>query len=174
MCVLIIKPRGVKMPAKDILKKCHKANPHGCGFISERHFYKTLYFDEFLEKLNEVEDSENCIIHFRLATHGSINVHNCHPFRDRKTNTFFAHNGVLPIESKNDLTDSEICFRAEIVPALKDYGFDSKEFDRVVNRIRHGTRFAIMHKGEVKTYGDFQTLNNIKYSNLRWLNYYFI
>lgn len=157
------------MPDKNILKCCYMCNPDGCGFVSESDYYRSLDFDRFCNRLSKVPKGDNCIIHFRFATHGSVKASNCHPFYDSATGTYFAHNGVLPIKTVNDRTDSEMCFRKQILPRLKMYGFDSAKFDMYVNIVRFGTRFAIMHDGRVKMYGDFETINGVYYSNLRWL-----
>lgn len=83
------------MPSRDILGKIKRLNHNGYGFVSTNHFHKGLDYRTFLCHLSEVSDDEDCIIHFRLATHGSICRANCHPFS--LDGIYFAHNGVLPI-----------------------------------------------------------------------------
>ena len=60
------------MPSLDTLAKIKKLNHNGYGFVSTNHFHKGLDYRTFLRHLSEVGDDEDCIIHFRLATHGSI------------------------------------------------------------------------------------------------------
>lgn len=98
MCVLIYKPKDVKMPDARKLQMAFKANPHGCGCVSEKMYFKSLSFAAFMRNLAKVNDSEACIIHFRLATHGSIKRANCHPFRQGYV--YFAHNGIIDIEHR--------------------------------------------------------------------------
>lgn len=170
MCVIIIKPAGVKMPSNNTLRNAYLANPHGCGFASTNHVFKSLNYAAFIDHLAAVDDSEACIIHFRLATHGSIKRSNCHPFV--KNDVYFAHNGILDIQPIGDKTDSETAFIKYIYPTIKNYGLNSAEVDYVINRMIGFSKFAIMRSGsrEVKTYGCFiEQPDGCLYSNLRFL-----
>jgi len=156
------------MPDDDTLRKCFLANPDGMGFKSETKECKTMSFREFKKELKNVGRDEACMIHFRLATHGSVAPKNCHPFTDDNTGISFAHNGVLPIPSKNDMTDSEICFRTMLMPVINKYGLDSKQLDNAVWDVIGSSKFAFMKDGKIKSYGDFKRINGVYYSNLRW------
>jgi predicted glutamine amidotransferase len=153
------------MPLRSILEAAAVYNPHGFGFCTPTKRYRTLDFDRFIERLETVKDDEPCIIHFRYATEGSVKVSNCHPFKC--DNIFFAHNGVISIETKNDKTDSETFFRERVITVIDEYGFDSYEFDNLMSRYT-GSRFAIMKEGIIKTFGGFQKLQGCYYSNLRF------
>ena len=167
MCCIIYKPKGVQMPSLDTLAKIKKLNHNGYGFVSTDHFHKGLDYRTFLRHLSEVGDDEDCIIHFRLATHGSICRANCHPFVEN--GVYFAHNGVLPIQSVNDMTDSEIFFRGQVYPLVMKYGYESKVTESMMMAAAGSSKFAMMYKGKVKLYGDYTKLNGVYYSNLRWL-----
>lgn len=84
MCVICYKPKGVEMPPKEILTAMYHANSDGCGFCSPTLSYRGFSFNEFYKKVKKVKKDEPCIIHFRLATHGSIRRANCHPFMTKK------------------------------------------------------------------------------------------
>lgn len=170
MCVIIYVPKGVELPSVEELKAAYMRNHDGCGFVSESDNYKSLHFSTFMRKLAKRNINENVIIHFRLATHGTVKVGNCHPFY--KGGYWFAHNGVLPIVSENDKTDSQICFERYIYPTIKKYGWGSDEHKRVMDEwTAHGSKFAMMHLGEVLTSGDFIERNGCYYSNLHHLYY---
>lgn len=157
------------MPSNKTLRSAYSANRHGCGFASTNHAFKSLDYAEFIDHISEVDDSEACIIHFRLATHGSIKQSNCHPFK--KGDIYFAHNGILNVSPKRDKTDSETAFVDFIYPAIKRYGIDSDETEHVISRIIGCSKFAIMAAGShnVKTYGDFiRQADGCLYSNLRF------
>jgi predicted glutamine amidotransferase len=164
MCVIIVKPAGVKMPSKNVLQMAARYNPDGFGFCTENLMYKSLNFISFMKHLSIVDDNMACIIHFRYATTGSIKTSNCHPFMCN--DTFFAHNGVLKIEARNDKTDSETFFRQYVMPFIRQYSFDS--IDRLMNKFDYN-RFAIMKAGKIKLFGNFQKLEGCYYSNLRFL-----
>ncbi|MBD5242068.1 MAG: hypothetical protein HDS59_08330 [Barnesiella sp.] len=170
MCVIIYKPAGVKMPSIEILNAAYRANPHGCGFSSSSKTFKSLDYSKLLRQLSQVADSEPCIIHFRLATHGSVKQSNCHPFK--RGGITFAHNGVLGIAPVGDKTDSETAFIKYIYPAIKRYGWDSCEVDSLINHLIGFSKFAIMYHGEVKLYGNYLLQpDGCYYSNLRFNAY---
>ena len=172
MCVICIKNRGVEMPTDDILKLMYMANREGCGFCTPTLSYKGLSFDSFMKKIRQVKRDEPCLIHFRLATHGSVKTSNCHPFYDRQTNTFFMHNGVLGISAKKDMTDSETAFREYFLPVIRTYGLYSRELKETVSKIIGGSRFAFMQDGDLRVFGDFQEYRGLYFSNLRFMYYY--
>lgn len=155
------------MPTIDILNRARRFNPHGFGFVSTKHRYKTMDFEVFLSRLNKVGKDEDCVIHFRYATHGSVCRRNCHPFVEN--GVYFAHNGIIDIRTKDDMTDSETAFKSRIYPNIEKYGFDSVVVDRIIQSMIGGSRFAFMYKGRVKLYGDYKLMNGVYYSNLRFL-----
>lgn len=173
MCILIVKPKGVQLPDYATLCRCANLNPHGFGFaMPNKRPYKTLSFDKFIDALSRVDEDMPMILHFRLATHGSIKQTNCHPFRDNKNGLIFAHNGVLDINALYDKTDSETAFRLLFVPAYEKFGLRSNNFNQAVNSIRGGSRFAFLtDKGEVKTFGNFISHNGCLYSNNGFTGY---
>ena len=174
MCVIIVKPEGVKLPSTSILNAAHAANPHGCGFVTPDGIYKTLDFDAFKRRLASVSEDDPCIIHFRYATHGSVKTANCHPFK--KGDVCFAHNGVLNIKPIGDTTDSETAFKTVIYPAIAKYGLFSKATEDVVLNLIGHSKFAIMQGSSIRLFGDFRKLrDNCYYSNfnfLSWLKFY--
>lgn len=170
MCVIIYKPAGVKMPSIEILAAAYRANPHGCGFSSPSCSFKSLNFSQFLHNLDRVSDSEPCVIHFRLATHGTVKRTNCHPFR--RGGISFAHNGILDIAPVGDRTDSETAFIKIIYPAIKKHGWASPEVDEIIERLIGYSKFALMYHSEVKLYGHFiHQPDGCYYSNLRFAIY---
>ena len=170
MCVIIIKTAGHNLPAKKDLKKAYQCNPDGCGFASQSRNFHSLDFDEFYAQLRLVPREEACIIHFRWATHGSVRADNCHPFYDKATNTWFAHNGVLPFRPKGDLTDSEFAFRQFLAPSLRVHDIYSREFADTVHSIIGGSKFAFLQDGNLRAFGHYVEYKGCYYSNLRHLD----
>lgn len=170
MCVIIVCKRGVPLPPVDELRAAFERNSDGCGFVSETDHYKSLHFSTFMRHLSKRNINENVIIHFRLATHGSVKVTNCHPFY--KGGYWFAHNGVLPIASRGDRTDSQICFEKFLYPCIKAFGWSSDELKTEMAYWTHGgSKFAMMHKGELLLSGQFIEYEGRLYSNLLHLPY---
>ena len=87
MCVAIVKPSGVPIPERNVLKICFKNNPDGAGFAYCRNgknyickgFFTFSHFWNALMSAN-IKKNEAALIHFRVATHGNIDKFTCHPF----------------------------------------------------------------------------------------------
>ena len=171
MCVLCIIPAGHNLPSKEDLKAMHRANPHGMGFVSKSLHYKGMNFDKFYNRLQFVPKNESIIIHFRFATHGSICAKNCHPFN--KGSIWFAHNGILDIAPREDMTDSETAFRDILYPIAREYGLDSKELHATVDEVIGYSKFAFLDEetGNVYTFGNFQDYKGMLCSNLNWVRH---
>lgn len=169
MCVIVYKPKGVRMPSSNIIRACARANRDGFGFCTPTKFFKSTSYEQFKEQLASVETDEPCIMHFRLATHGSVCKSNCHPFK--KGDVFFAHNGVLSITPYKGKTDSETAFLKYIYPAIMQGGLDSSECDTAVYNTIESSRFAIMQGEDVRLFGQFLTNEGCFYSNFRFAHY---
>ena len=170
MCVIIYKPKGVELPSIELLTKAHQRDPHGCGLVTPNVYYKGLSFESFKRHIKKCSAEEPMLIHFRLATHGSIKKSNCHPFFDSETNTFFMHNGVLSaIKVKGDRTDSETAFRNILVPYIKRYGLDSIELAETANWIKGYSKFAFMQDDRVILFGDYIYRDGLYFSNMRFI-----
>lgn len=166
MCCIIYKPKGVEMPSESILNKIQRINHDGYGFVSSMHHFKTMDYNKFLTHLSKVRTNEECLIHMRYATHGSICKCNCHPFKCG--DIWFMHNGILPITPKEDRTDSETFF-TKIYPTIARWCFGSPEADNAIKSMQGGSRFAFMQNGRVYLYGRYEEIDGVLYSNLRWL-----
>ena len=151
----------------------YRANSHGCGFCTPTKYYRGLSFDAFMQKIRQVRIDEPCIIHFRLATHGSVKRNNCHPFYDAGTGTYFAHNGILNVMPYKDTTDSETAFRSLFVPQIRQHGLQSDELAYSVQQVRAntGSKFAFMQGEDVLLFGEFQTYEGCLCSNMRFIYY---
>lgn len=170
MCIIIAKPAGAQMPPKAILRRCAMLNPDGFGFATKDRIFKTLDADEFFKELKGISKDETAILHFRYATHGSIKLSNCHPFRDEKTGISFAHNGILNIVPYEDMTDSETAFRGRLVPVIREHGFDSEAFNKATYSIIGASRFAFIDKdGDYRLFGTFTHYKGCWYSNRNFM-----
>jgi predicted glutamine amidotransferase len=125
MCVIAIKPAGFSFCKKDI-DNMHETNPNGFGIMWSQNgelktarivptgktqawsWYTSLKIHAF-----------PAVLHFRLATHGSVCEQNTHPF-EVIPNLAMVHNGVisgLPADSR-DITDTQIYVERYIRPLL--------------------------------------------------------
>lgn len=117
MCIALHKPAGVVLDDAT-LKNCYDNNPDGAGFafahdgqiVIKKGFFT---FDEFLAAFREHQERD-CIVHFRIATHGTVCAANCHPWEikefefsgDRKFSFAVIHNGILSYTSTKEKSDT--------------------------------------------------------------------
>ncbi|BDU00975.1 MULTISPECIES: class II glutamine amidotransferase [Nocardia] len=103
MCLLTYLPAQVA-PDPDALAYGARANPHGHGFaivaggriLVGRGMNADRVITEFIKARGE-HPTGPALFHSRYATHGSIGIRNCHPFRlGGDARTVLAHNGTLP------------------------------------------------------------------------------
>lgn len=113
MCVIIVKPKGVALPSSTTISKAFAANNDGFGLAysdgnSVRIRKGAMSLKKVRRLLSNVLDpvSKDMILHFRVATHGSVCPENCHPYpvTENKglmrattltTNMAIAHNGII-------------------------------------------------------------------------------
>ena len=90
MCIAIYSLKGTDIPREDILKTCFLNNPDGAGFAFNKggkvHIVKGFMdYKGFISAFKKYDaefgfKQRGVLIHFRIATHGGVNVGCCHPF----------------------------------------------------------------------------------------------
>lgn len=174
MCIIIVKPAGAALPPLETLAYCSLRNPDGFGYAAPGRVEKFMRFEDFYAALvlNTSAD-EPVVLHFRYATHGSVCLKNCHPFRDDALGLSFAHNGILDIEPMRGRTDSETAFRKVIALSVKRYGFDSQEMNDAICDIIGPSRFALLRDdGQIRLFGHFIEHGGCWYSNSNFQPFY--
>ncbi len=118
MCLIIHRPIGVEIP-ESILSSGMRANPDGWGIVAGRYSSKGLDASRFWDAYDASGDAE-LFIHFRFATHGSISLDNCHPFKILRGRYHVLHNGIIdiPIVDKAR-SDTWHYAHSVLAPALK-------------------------------------------------------
>ena len=105
-------------------------------------------------------------IHARIKTHGSERLENCHGWREN--GLIFAHNGILDIANRDDLTDSETFFRDIFSPAYKVGGW--KLGEKTINAIIGTSKFVFMDdKGNIHAYGNYIVDDGLMFSNSSYI-----
>lgn len=172
MCVIIAKPSKVQAPDIATIRAAIATNPHGSSivWVKDGHLetYKTLKAEEMINYYSEHYKELNgapFVFHARIATNGSKCLKNCHGWQTLNGHAAFFHNGILNIESRGDLTDSETFLRDIYEPIALKGGH--KKAVRAINAIIGSSKFAfIVDTGEIKLYGHFFNINGVRYSNL--------
>lgn len=190
LCIIAVKPAGIKMPANKIIENMWHNNPDGAGFMYakksnvyiEKGFMKLKSLKTALRGLEKKVDIVNTpvILHFRITTSGGTSPENCHPFpiteklpllqmRKSKAPLAVAHNGIIDIKpSQKDISDTMEYIMTQLAPLYqlkKDFYKHEAGKKLVYNAIK--SKMAIMDgNGYIATIGDFITGDDgILYSN---------
>lgn len=124
MCIAIAKKAGAII-TDDILERCFKKNQDGCGFSyidqgGRLRVNKSLVFDRFHADYRAAEalnPRSPFLIHFRIKTHGTVDLDNCHPFMIDE-NHVFIHNGVISkVPNHASMSDTRV-FNQQILQQL--------------------------------------------------------
>jgi len=150
MCLLVARKSGSNwLPSREEFDNAWSSNPHGFGFAyhDEKQGlmqYKTLEKESAWQVLQELPLGRPAILHWRLATHGSKTVANCHPFAFRPSGGDLwigAHNGILGAQfCVGDKTDSE-----SFMLSLKRVRIP--EIEKAIARLGYGKMAFLSAKG---------------------------
>lgn len=168
MCIIIHKPKGIILPPIEVLNRAARFNPDGFGLMtSDGVIFKTLNAVEFIEKANEIcKKNVDAALHFRFATHGSIKKENCHPFTVGGVSMM--HNGVLPIPSENDKTDSQIFLETHVKEFQDAFADERREpYPPCLSNHESSNRFCFLADGNFYLYGTWWYKDGCYYSNNR-------
>lgn len=124
MCIAIYKPANEIIPEEN-LRQCFLSNPDGAGYMfneaGKLHMFKGFFnFESFYEHYKENENKQ-CVIHFRIKTHGLISQENCHPFIIT-SNVGFIHNGIIQGYGEKDKSDTFEFNEVILKPIVKQFG----------------------------------------------------
>ena len=189
MCIAIIKNKNVQLPSDTILQMCFKNNHDGAGFVVNRNGYNYIQkgfftFKGFYSAFKEmhIKKEESALIHFRVATHGKVNIQNCHPFpieKDFKNmvmpqlktkSSVLVHNGKLDIDIEREHYSDSM----HLAKNICQFNFTDNKFRCFLEYIIkptqiniRGNRLAIIDcNGNIEKYGvGWIEDNDLWYSN---------
>ena len=179
MCVAIYKPVGLKLD-EDTLFNCFIKNPDGCGFAyttgTELVVFKTMDYPTFLEEYEkcyeQYGETSPFLIHFRIATHGTVDISNCHPFVIDKDHVFI-HNGVIsnvPSCAEKKKSDTQV-FNELILQNLPADWFENTAIKYLLEDFISFSKIVVMNlKGEVLILNEAKGtwVDGVWFSNTLW------
>jgi predicted glutamine amidotransferase len=144
MCVIIHQPKNTHLD-KETAERAWKKNPDGGGFAfinddNEIELKKFMAFGEFwsaFEQARSTFTKRDFLVHFRIATHGDVNLANVHPFwvhgGQDNYNTVMAHNGIIHTmpDYKDGRSDTRV-FVDEVLTALPAWWLDHEHLPAMV------------------------------------------
>ena len=166
MCLLTFMPKGLTI-SYEKARRSATNNPDGFGFaihtgddILTDHDMNFEHLWTRFTNARKVQDGA-AMFHFRIATHGTVNSDNCHPFYvGEDTQSVLGHNGMLPIAVPVGESRSDTRLFAEIV--LPHCGgverLDDKEFFKELEEWSSGSKLVIMTVNPATKY-DYYIVN---------------
>jgi len=106
MCLLTFYPNGIMPNVEDLTNGGFQNDDgHGYAIVNKTDNRiitgKSLHFDSLLDEfliMRKLHPNGPAMFHSRIATHGSEEEYNCHPFNyNYQKDTVMGHNGILPI-----------------------------------------------------------------------------
>lgn len=175
MCIIAIKTRTATYPSYQRVKTMCKNNSDGFAIVWKAkdepvRNYRTLNEDKFLKKYRELTSKYKAsdvslFIHARIKTHGTQKLENCHGWIEDKIGLAFAHNGILSIKNRDDMTDSETFLRDIFTPVFEIGGWEAGE--RAIKACIGTSKFCFMDMyGNLVYFGHYiKGDDGILYSN---------
>ena len=183
MCVILHKP-AKKDISLDNLKKCFESNPHGVGLMfAHNNFLRIIKGLMTLEHFLQVYQENNLVkkevvIHFRLASAGSITPELTHPFwtfldGEMEHDLAFVHNGHMSTYDTGGVAQSDTTvFRDEILSKLPHNFLQNDAIVELLDYYLDNSIIVFMDNlSNVNILGNTNgavTLNDIWYSNGYW------
>lgn len=183
MCVIVIKPRGLALPEKELMKKCWADNPDGGGFAIvrkddtiatvEKGFMTFKSFYHYLTKY-DIDNDDLVVLHFRYATHGYKSAGQTHPFPvskylskleelQFKSDTVVFHNGIIKMKDQIKGWSDTMQYVGGVMSYMQPL-----DFNKITEQTK-GNRLCIVHDGKVTLTGEgWEKEDGYIYSNLSW------
>lgn len=153
MCVIAMLPKHIALSHK-ILKNCYERNPDGFGIMAvidgKMEVAKSMgNFNDFLTEFRQFPQNVQRAVHFRWATHGTLEEKNCHPF-PVTPDLYMMHNGVISTcEVDTSFSDTwnfatHDLGRPEIMDAWGPDAIARQDFREMVEKISADSKLLFM------------------------------
>jgi predicted glutamine amidotransferase len=117
MCIIAAVPTGGRLISFTEMNACARSNDDGGGVMTINEegkllIYKDLNMRRFHYMVREYQETHGhqspVVAHWRLGTHGGVNLDNTHPFLVHD-DVAFCHNGVITnVPNKEGMSDSRV------------------------------------------------------------------
>jgi hypothetical protein len=159
MCIAILNVAGSELSCTT-LKNCWNNNSNGAGILYPNGefgmgVYKELKsFDRFYSKYSKLRKKfkdKNLVLHFRISTHGKIDIENCHPFLVN-SELGFVHNGIInAAPNSNEYSDTNMFNRHILQRLPKGFLNEPGIISLIEQYIGYGSKLLFLNsKGEYK------------------------
>lgn len=160
MCLIIQKPKDCQIPRAWAVNSFDN-NPDGFGAMwsdgQQVFTVKTFDLQDSLDIIDMLADVD-AFFHWRFATHGGVNLSNCHPIQVNEE-IFMMHNGIITIDTEPGLSDTATYAKVVLAPLFEKVpsAWDSQVLQDIVERsigknkivlLRADGASKILNKGE--------------------------
>jgi hypothetical protein len=171
MCLLITKLSNSPVLAEHWIEDFYDFNSDGIGIMFAEN--NELVIKKILPKTEieaiafyqEYVKGKTCAIHFRMRTHGNIDLNNCHPYqvlnkKEHGIDLALMHNGILGTGNAKDLKMSDTWHYIQdyLKPMLSknpDFAFTGAFKELISKHIGSGNKFVLMDNlGRMATIND--------------------
>lgn len=145
--------KRVFLGTQGLIANVYNANPDGLGVMysdgRKLHVRKVLPRNpdearQFIESLPDSDSDQMIACHWRMKTHGLVDMTNCHPYRVNDS-TYLAHNGILHTGNAADPERSDTWhFIENYLSTLPTDALHDKKFLAMLGEFIKNNRFAIM------------------------------
>lgn len=151
MCIAIYCNVGHTLSETEI-RTSWSNNPDGAGFAyvgmdGTLQTFRTMslnaFVDEYQSVTGEHATRSDFVVHFRLATHGTTDVDNVHPFYQDEQ-TLVVHNGILSTPTLGDGRSDTATFVQDYLPKLGATWMDVPEMWELVSEYCSGSKLIVM------------------------------
>lgn len=151
MCVIAFKPADKKIP-DEYIDEAWRCNHDGGGIMwadEGKLWYQKGFFKlkEMKEAISEIE-GKVAVLHFRIMTHGSKVVENCHPF-SAGGGLMMAHNGIIhTVTPRGDESDTRAFARIVCKPIFDHHPervFDPK-IQKMLEDMTEGSKLVFLNE----------------------------
>jgi hypothetical protein len=175
MCVIIYKPLGETISLETV-QQAWERNSDGAGYTkmtsafttTKKGFMSWKSFRKEFKKEGLGSSKIECVMHFRIATHGAINPTNCHPFYTPDGTRVLYHNGMVSGFGNKDYSDTRDFFESVISK------IDRKSTEKVLTLAGTQAKYLMIEDGVVNIYGDWKEEKGCFFSNLFFKPYVYI
>ena len=186
MCIIAVKQEGVDLPLEKHLRNCEIRNKDGMGIALLKYQTNEIVVKKDFENIDafimwfyaNVKKEDTCIVHFRYATHGLVDVGNRHPFPVTKNKELLrqaesickmvvAHNGVISNYGHHATFSDTQKFIVDILAdeAVKT-NLESDSVRKLISNFIGTDRLVVLnHDKTIYLWGTWEKEKDVYYSN---------
>ncbi|MBR2702431.1 MAG: hypothetical protein IKE77_10150, partial [Erysipelotrichaceae bacterium] len=182
MCIIAIKPRGLKMIPEKYIDEMFQRNRDGAGVMYlksdgkvhiEKGFFSVDDLKNYLRENESVFVSTDVILHFRIGTSGKTDEVTCHPYSVWSENRSscdvelaVAHNGILDNygwKGTSEINDTQVFIRD--LRKLPHNFLKNSMIITLLKKSVGSNRFAFLDRDGIHTIGNFIEEGGYYFSN---------